>query len=167
MSLSLLSCFSLPSCRLLPALLLLFFVIPLQAESTGGAFKHHTVGVIAGVTHSDSENNYNVGVEYEYFINASWGVGATYERTPEAHYGDGVSVYYVAGYWHPDSHWRLGVGLGEERIHGSHGYEEDLVRATVSYDFHVGKFGVAPTLSFDEVDGEIIEVFGVALNRRF
>ncbi|ARN76284.1 hypothetical protein BST96_03110 [Oceanicoccus sagamiensis] len=152
---------------LVAAIVALSCSTPLQAASDNGEFKHHTPGIIFGVTHSDGDNNLSIGLEYEYRINNSWGAGATYERTPQAHDGDGVSVYYLAGYWHPNDHWRFGLGAGKERIHGSHGHTEDLVRVSASYDFHIGEYGVAPTLDLDEVDGEVIEVFGIAISRRF
>jgi len=73
-------------------------------------------------------------------------------------------------YLHPWKQLRFELGFGKERVgrytdhdhhfHASH--KEDLVRVSVSYDFHVGRFGVAPTLALDSVDGEAATIAGVA-----
>lgn len=49
--------------------------------------------------------------------------------------------------------------------HSSH--KEDVIRTSISYDFHVGGFGVAPTLALDFVDGETATVIGVAFIKAF
>ena len=63
--------------------------------------------------------------------------------------------------------WRLGLGIGEEKLHGDHGHKQSLYRASVAYDFHVGGFGIAPTFNLDRVDGESIEVYGVTFSKAF
>jgi hypothetical protein len=50
-------------------------------------------------------------------------------------------------------------------FHSSH--KENLVRTSFSYDFHVGEFGIAPTLAFDFVDGETATVFGIAIVKAY
>ncbi|MEZ7972532.1 MAG: hypothetical protein QMC00_04195 [Pseudomonadales bacterium] len=41
------------------------------------------------------------------------------------------------------------------------------MRTSLSYDFHVGGFGIAPTLAVDFVDGETATVFGFAVVKAF
>jgi len=48
-----------------------------------------------------------------------------------------------------------------------HGGKEDLTRISMSYDFHLANFGVAPTLAVDFIDGETATVFGVAFIKSF
>ena len=47
------------------------------------------------------------------------------------------------------------------------GTKNTKYRASVSYDFHVGDFGIAPTLAFDFVGSQTATVFGVAIVRAF
>ena len=133
-----------------------------------GVDRKHIVGVFSGVT-NDAHNvtDGTLGIEYEYKFTRQFGIGAIYEKTPNAHHDDGVSVYLASAYLHPYAGFRLGLGVGKEKVHGSHGYTESLVRASVAYDFHVGGFGIAPTFNLDRVNGENIEVFGVTFSKTF
>ncbi len=139
-----------------------------QAADEHGEKHKHIVGVFTGVTNdTHDETNYTLGVEYEYKASDQLGVGVVYEHTPEAHDQEGVSVYLAALYIHPYAGFRIGVGLGEEKIHGSHGSKEDLRRISLAYDFHVGEFGIAPAVSIDRIDGENAEVYGVVFSKGF
>jgi len=128
--------------------------------SEAGHDKHHFVGIFVGVFDAD-ENDTVVGLEYEYKFNSQWGVGAVYEDASDAHHGDGVSSKIAAVYFHPSGGWRLGAGFGSETVGGHE--SESLYRYGVSYEFHIGGVGVEPSLNFDTVDGETVEVYGVAL----
>ena len=127
----------------------------------------HIPGIFVGATSFDGETEITFGIEYEYKIDSQWGVGAVYEKTTEAHHGDGVSVSLVSAFYHPNSNVRLGLGLGQESIGGYHPHTETLYRASAGYDFHVDRFGIAPTIAVDFIDGEEAIVFGVAFTRPF
>lgn len=127
----------------------------------------HIPGIFVGATSFDDETELTLGLEYEYKIDSQWGVGAVYEMTSEAHHGDGVSVSLVSAFYHPNSNVRLGIGLGQESIHGDHPHSESLYRVSAGYDFHVDHFGIAPTIAIDFIDGEEAVVFGVAFTRPF
>lgn len=138
------------------------------ASGHSGSNSSHVLGFFVGATkdaHDETDTTY--GIEYEYKFNYQFGVGAVYETSPDAHHEDGVSVYLASGYWHPYAGWRLGLGAGQEKVHGSHGYTENLVRSSVTYDFHVAGFGIAPSVSLDRVDGESIVVYGMSFSRGF
>ena len=124
--------------------------------------KSHYVGVFAGILDAD-ESDSVLGLEYEYKINSHWGVGAVYEKSSDAHHGDGVTSKILAGYYHPMGGWRLGVGFGDETIGGDHPHTESLYRYGVSYEFHVGGIGIEPSFNVDTIDGESVNVYGVAL----
>ena len=135
----------------------------------------HIPGVFVGYTNANSETEFSYGVEYEYKFSKLWGAGVVYEKTDDAHHGAGVDVAIAAVYLHPWKELRIGLGYGKETVgsytdhdhhyHSSH--KEDVVRTSLSYDFHVGSYGIAPTLAFDFVDGETATVFGVAFVRGF
>jgi hypothetical protein len=125
--------------------------------------KTHYPGIFLGQTESAGEREFTYGLEYEYRFDRHWGFGATYERIDDAHHGDGVTVSVGSLYYHPDNHWRFGFGLGKERIGGHDPHSETLTRLSTSYDYHVGQFGIAPTVAVDFIDGKKAYVVGVAL----
>lgn len=139
------------------------------SESAHGdhEFKHHVVGVFLGATHIDGENEQTYGFEYEYRFDDFWGAGVTYERIEDAHHGEGVSLKLLNAYIHPYGDLRLGLGFGQEEVSDGHTEDEDVYRFSAAYDFHVAGFGVAPTLSFDRVDSETNEVFGIVFSKSF
>ncbi len=150
------------------SVLLMSSSLALASDDDHGADKKHIVGVFLGATNdAHSVTDFTVGVEYEYKFTEHFGIGAVYEHSPSAHDDDGVSVYLASAYLHPHAGWRLGLGIGEEKLHGDHGHKQSLYRASVAYDFHIGGFGIAPTFNLDRVDGESIEVYGVTFSKAF
>lgn len=135
----------------------------------------HIPGVFVGYTTADSETEFSYGIEYEYKFSKLWGAGVVYEKTDEAHHGAGVDIALAAIYVHPWKELRVGLGFGKESVgsytdHDHHyhkGYKENVVRTSLSYDFHVGDFGIAPTLAVDFIDGETATIIGVAFVRAF
>ncbi|WP_247664636.1 hypothetical protein [Pseudoalteromonas sp. MMG010] len=145
----------------------LFFILILSHNAFAAAEATHIPGVFIGATHAQDETEFTYGIEYEYKFTSQWGAGVVYERADSAHHDDGVSVLLASVYYHPTKSIRLGVGFGEERIGGDHPHEEDLYRVSAAYDFHIGNFGLAPTLAVDFIDDEEAVVVGVALTRPF
>ena len=128
---------------------------------------HHFLGVFIGATHANSESEFSYGIEYEYKFNQLWGAGFVFETTKDAHHGDGVDVSLAAIYLHPWQELRLGVGYGQEKVGGAHSFSEDLTRISVSYDFHLGGVGIAPTIAVDFIDGETATIYGIAIIKSF
>lgn len=127
----------------------------------------HFPGIFLGATTIDSETDFSYGFEYEYKATQLWGAGIVYEKTDDAHHGDGVDVKLAALYLHPWKELRVGVGFGKEKVGGHHSHEENLKRLSVNYDFHVGGFGIAPTIAVDFVDGERATVLGLSFIKPF
>jgi hypothetical protein len=128
---------------------------------------HHFPGIFIGYTNALDETHFTYGVEYEYKFNSTWGAGAVYEKVDDAHHGDGVTVTLAGLFYHPLKNVRLGLGIGKEKIGGDHPHSEDLYRLSASYEYHIGDFGIAPTLAVDFIDSEKAYVFGVAFVRPF
>ncbi len=137
-----------------------------SANVTAAGNDQHVLGVFVGATHNDS-SDFTFGVEYEFKFTPQWGAGVVYERTNDAHYGDGASVIVANVFYHPDNHWRLGVGAGTEKIGGAYDHSETLWRLSAAYDFHLGGFGIAPTIAVDFVDGETLTVYGLTFVKTF
>lgn len=146
--------------------------IPAFAASTSdGSHNRHLIGAFLGATSfeqgDDRKTEATYGIEYEFRFNPHLSVGAAYETSPDAHYGDGIDVQIIGLYYRPDSHWRFGVAIGEEKVGGDHPYDEPLKRIGVAYDFHFGSFGIAPTVNVDFVDGHKAYVAGVVFAKSF
>ena len=127
----------------------------------------HIPGIFLGYTDFDDETEFTYGIEYEFKFDKNWGIGAVYEKTDDAHHGDGVTVRLASLYYHPTKAIRLGLGAGQEKVGGDHPHTEDLYRISASYDFHVGNFGIAPTIAVDFIDDKEAYVFGIAFVRPF
>lgn len=151
----------------------------MASNDEGHASPKHIPGVFIGFTRANSETEFSYGIEYEYKISKQWGAGLVYEKTDDAHHGAGVDVALAAVYLHPWKELRVGLGFGKEtvgsydeddghgHIHHHASHKEDVIRTSLSYDFHVGEFGVAPTLAFDFVGSQTATVFGVAIVKAF
>ena len=150
-----------------PSVLLSSLLFITAGNVFAAANAHHFPGIFVGYTNASDETHFTYGLEYEYKFNQTWGVGAVYEKIDDAHHGDGVTVTVAELFYHPSNNLRFGVGIGKEKIGGAHPHTEDLYRLTASYDYHIGDFGLAPTLAVDFIDGEKAYVFGVALIRPF
>jgi len=141
-----------------------FLLMPLLLTTSSiqaAGDKHHFVGAFVGVLDNGETENV-LGIEYEYKFNSQWGIGAVYEKASDAHHGDGITSKIASLYYHPVGDWRIGAGFGDEKIGGVHPHSENLTRLGVSYDFHVGGMGIAPSLNFDRVNGHTAKVYGVA-----
>lgn len=129
--------------------------------------KKHFPGIFLGATHFDSETEFTYALEYEYKFTSQWGVGAIYEKTDDAHHGDGTTLKIASLYYHPYPYLRVGLGAGKEKVGGDHPHSEDLYRVSLNYDYHIGKINLEPTIAVDFIDGEQAIVFGIALVRPF
>ncbi|MEW6997713.1 hypothetical protein AADZ86_08415 [Colwelliaceae bacterium BS250] len=149
---------------------LLITTIALAFTSTAFASEkghHHFPGIFLGATTIESQTDFSYGLEYEYKFDRTWGAGAVFESTDDAHEGAGVEVKLISAYFHPVAHLRLGVGFGEEEIKGHHGHKEDLTRVSANWDIPIGDFEIAPTIAFDFVGSETSTVVGIAIIRPF
>ena len=150
---------------LLATLLISPACLAADGHDNGHGLKHHALGVFVGRSNErGGGDEVSIGLEYEYRFNQHWGAGGLVEYTPDGHSDDGITVALASGYYHPYKGWRLGLGFGRERVHGDHGYYQWLYRAGVAYDFHVGRFGIAPSVNYDIIEGNSnVLIYGVAL----
>jgi hypothetical protein len=149
------------------ALSMLSLTLTTNAVQADSGNEQHYPGIFIGATNFDSEFEFTYGIEYEYKFSNQWGAGFVYEKTNDAHHGDGVNVKLASLYFHPLKYLRLGAGIGKEKVGGHHPHTENLTRISASYDFHFAGLGIAPTLAFDFIDGETATVFGIAFIKPF
>jgi hypothetical protein len=138
-----------------------------KPDSHHDILHHHVPGLFLGVTSGDGEDTFTVGLEYEYMLNQHFGIGAVYERSPDRHHGDGTAIGLLTLNWHPQGAWRILAGAGRERVFDSKAHEYSVYRVGASYDFHLGKFGIAPSVALDFVNNKTNIVYGFALVRPF
>ncbi|PCK08024.1 MAG: hypothetical protein COA42_11305 [Alteromonadaceae bacterium] len=147
-------------------------------ESHGDNSPHHQhiFGVFLGQTVLDvdgeDESATSTGLEYEFRFHQHVSVGITYEVTPDAFESHGneydLSLYVLSAYYRPDEHLRFGLGLGRETEDNGHdSHSATIVRLGFAYDFHVGGFGIAPTVNVDFTSESAAYVLGVVLSKGF
>jgi hypothetical protein len=121
------------------------------------------VGVFTGTTHTEGENEFTVGADYEYRVPgvSFLGVGGLVD-----HAGGELdsTVVAAAAFIHFRKRVRLLVAPGIER---SHGDNESLVRAGVAYRLRLKRLTISPEFNVDFVDGEEITVYGVSVGWGF
>lgn len=141
---------------------------PEHGHEHGGAQHHHSshgfhphhlalfVGVTEAEHHHETEREATFGIDYEYRFNEHFGLGGLVDYAG----GDiDATVVAVALFIHPFAQAKILIAPGLE-IHD--GYEEELLRAGVGWDFHLGEsFTLTPTFAIDFVDGEEIKVYGI------
>lgn len=148
-----------------------FSNVTLAAGGGHGGGHHvpdHAVGLFLGGTTGAGHTDYTIGLEYEYRVNEKFGFGPIIEFSPDAHGGDGVSVYMAGLHFHPFGGLRLTGGVGAEVVHAHGGEAEEIFRLGAAYDIELGNaFAIAPTVNVDFVNGHELVVFGVVLIRHW
>jgi len=146
---------------LLPLTLALLMNTPFLSHAKEHAT--HYPGIFLGSTKFDGETNFTYGLEYEYRLTSSWGLGGAYERINKAHHGDGATVWTAMGFYHPMKSIKLGIGVGQERLGGGHPKNKELIRFAAAYEYHLtDRIEVAPTIDIDLIDGDVAFVAGLA-----
>ncbi len=161
------------SIRKLVSLLTILTTLTLSSMTTSASedgdheMKKNIVGVFGGFTSVSGETKSTYGIEYERRINEFVGLGLVFEKTPNAHHGDGTNIYMGQLHLHPWKELRLSIGYGKEDILQEGAHSENVWRLGAAYDFHVGKLGIAPSFNLDRVGGHTAKVFGAALTKAF
>ena len=113
---------------------------------------HHHLAVAGGVAHKAEKpkSAWFLGVDYEYRLNATVGLGAYYEET----LGDfDLQALGVMLFVHPTDGLKLGVGAAVERKFGE-SKNKALIRLQVAYDFHAGSVTYGPMAAWDLIEDQ-------------
>ncbi len=125
-------------------------------------FPHHTLGVFLGDTTETRRNQgFTLGLEYEYRLSETFGVGAIVEHVG-GDFDTNVAVLPLAYHRGP---WKLYAGPGIEDSEEAGG--EFLVRVGLEYGFHVGNYELSPQIDVDFVDNEHLFIFGITVGGLF
>lgn len=145
-----------------PLLALLLALAPTGAladdDAHGGHddHRHHLAVALGGAFKNEAPKSaLFVGVDYEYRINPTWGVGGYYEET----IGDfDLQALGLLVYVHPTDGLKLAVGLAVERKFGTT-KDKALVRLMAAYDWHVGQVTMGPMVAWDLIEDQTNVVY--------
>jgi len=130
-----------------------------RENSEHSEFHKHVVAFFAGVAHQGArDNGLALGIEYEYRLSSSFGIGALAEHT----FGDFDTWVYAVPFAYHRGPWKVYAAPGRED--GEHG-GESLLRLGGEYGIEAGKWEIAPQLDLDLVDGEETWVLGVTFGK--
>lgn len=145
--------------KLLLCFICAIYVLPVFANDD----YHHYPGVFVGTTHNNNTFFTTVGLEYEYRTSSSTGVGLAYEHISDYHDGAGADLLALQLFYHPNTHIKLGLGFGQERIGGHHARNDTFYRLSAAYEYHVEPFEIEPTVDFDVMNGDTSVAIGIAI----
>jgi hypothetical protein len=131
---------------------------PHHDESHG--HRHH-IALFLGNTHHEDENEFTVGLDYEYRFNPIFGIGGLIDHTG-GHFDS--TVFAVPVFIHPVNNLKF---FGAPGFENKEGENEFLVRVGAIYDIHIGNYSISPTFSADFVNGEKIMIFGLGFGLSF
>jgi len=145
-----------------------FILVPyLSAPALAEEPEHHEelhsnyLALFIGLTSEDRrESGLALGIEYEYRLNRSFGIGVLAEHT----FGDVDTTVYAMPFAYHSGRWKAYVGPGIED--GDLG-NESLWRVGAEYAFEVGRWEVSPQLDIDFIDGDTALVLGVTIGKGF
>lgn len=135
-------------------------LVGLAIAEEGHGHKHHA-SVFVGGTHTDHDDGFTVGLEYEYRMQPEFGIGVLGEYANLDHDVWIVGLPFV---FHPYQGLRL---LAMPGVELTSDHEEFLVRLGVGYDIPAGDWVITPGFNVDFVDHEENLIFGIAFGKSF
>jgi hypothetical protein len=148
--------------------LLISMLMSVQSSMASEAFHPHYLAIFAGPGVEEKkdheENTYAVGLEYEYRINESIGLGVVYETLGKDTVRNEALVIPFSV--HLGKGWRLFAGPGYEW----HDRKEKLLfRVGAGYGFHLGgQWSITPEAYIDFIEnGDRTWIAGLAVGYHF
>ena len=123
-----------------------------MASGDGHAAHRHHLAAAGGAAFKAEKpkSAWFLGVDYEYRLNPSLGLGAYYEET----LGDfDLQALGVMLFFHPTDSLKLGVGAAVERKFGER-KNKALIRFQAAYDFHSGSVTYGPMAAWDLIEDQ-------------
>ncbi len=143
--------------------------MPLQARAAEEEHGEHKewhyhrnhVGLLLGITHEEGEDEFTIGLDYEYRFSQYFGIGALMEYVGEdAREGVGMGLLFI----HPYKGFRFLAGAG---VKPKAEETKFIWRLGIGYRFHMGNWSIAPEFNLDFTEGRTVEVFGVSFGYNF
>jgi hypothetical protein len=133
-------------------------------EAAGEPERRHHLSVVIGGTHIPDvdETAFTLGLDYEYRLNQTLGLGFVAERAFGAI--DSTTLLAVADI-HIAGGFAIQTGPGVEFVRDESFF---VTRIGALYEFEIGEaFTLSPQLHYDISTGEDAIVFGIAIGRAF
>jgi hypothetical protein len=132
-----------------------------REEHKESHYHRNHVGLFLGNTHEEHEDDFTVGLDYEYRFSQYIGIGVLLEFVGEP-FREGVGL--VPLFIHPYKGFRFIAGAG---VKPKKDEEKFLWRLGVGYRFPIGNWTIAPEFNVDFSEGETAEVYGVSFGYGF
>ena len=119
------------------------------------------IGLFLGNTHEEGENEFTIGLDYEYRFSQYVGIGllGEYVGKPERE-----GVILVPLFIHPYKGFRFIAAPG---IKPKKDEEKFIWRLGIGYRFPIGNWTIAPEFNLDFTEGKTVEVYGVSIGYGF
>jgi hypothetical protein len=145
------------------------FAAEAENEEEGHAHtSRHHAGLFLGNTHTDHDDGFTFGLDYEYRLTERFGLAGVLDYATDVE----STVLGAGVFIHLFEDWRLLLAPGFENHHGDNEY---LFRTGVYYDISLDDLGfssereltLSPTFIVDFVDGDENIVFGLTIGYEF
>jgi hypothetical protein len=145
------------------------FTLPLQALAAEEEHEEHKeshyhlnhIGLFLGVTHEEGEDEFTIGLDYEYRFSQYFGLGLLGEYVGEdAREGVGMGLLFI----HPYKGFRFVAGAG---VKPKAEETKFIWRLGIGYRFPIGNWTIAPEFNADFTEGRVVEVYGVSIGYGF
>jgi hypothetical protein len=156
--------------RLFVILVVVFILtIPLQVLAAEEEHEEHKeshyhrnhLGLMLGNTHEEGEDEFTIGLDYEYRFSQYFGIGLLGEYVGE---DERKGIGMVPLFIHPYKGFRFVAAAGVK----PKAEETKFVwRLGIGYRFPIGNWTIAPELNLDFTEGRTVEVFGVSFGYGF
>jgi hypothetical protein len=124
---------------------------------------YHTnhLGLFLGNTHEEGEDEFTIGLDYEYRFSQYFGIGAVLEYVGEdAREGVGMGLLFI----HPYKGFRFLAGAG---VKPKAEETKFIWRLGIGYRFPIGNWTIAPEFNLDFTEGKTVQVYGVSFGYGF
>ena len=132
-----------------------------HAEHRESHYHRHHVGLMLGNTHEEGEDEFTIGLDYEYRFSQYFGIGLIGEYVGEdAREGVGMGLLFI----HPYKGFRFLAGAG---VKPKAEETKFIWRLGIGYRFPIGNWTIAPEFNVDFTEGRVVEVYGVSFGYGF
>ena len=132
-----------------------------HAEHKESHYHRNHVGLMLGNTHEEGEDDFTVGLDYEYRFTEYVGIGVLLEFVGKD-YREAVAM--VPLFIHPYKGFRFLAAAG---VKPKKDAEKFIWRLGIGYRFPVGNWTIAPEFNVDFTEGRVVEVYGISLGYGF
>ena len=143
------------------ALIMPVQVLSAEEEHKESHYHRNHVGLFLGNTYEEGEDEFTIGLDYEYRFSQYFGIGLLGEYVGEdAREGVGMVLLFI----HPYKGFRFVAAAG---VKPKAEETKFIWRLGIGYRFPIGNWTIAPEFNLDFTEGRTVEVFGVSFGYGF